>query len=79
MTARRWHLDEDDPDKATGTQPLCFIEHSKHDMRIGYYNDTYVRTDDGWRLKTRAMTFIRRSGDHDSGARTRSEGPRRDD
>ena len=35
-------------------------------MRIGYYRDTYVRTDDGWRLKTRAMTFIRRSGDHDS-------------
>ena len=60
-------LDESDPDKATGTQPLCFIEHSKHDMRIGYYNDTYVRTEDGWRLKTRAMTFIRRSGDHDSG------------
>jgi hypothetical protein len=54
-------------DTATGTQPLCFIEHSKHDMRIGYYNDTYVRTDDGWRLKTRAMTFIRRSGEHDSG------------
>ena len=41
------HLDEGDPDKATGTQPLCFIEQSKHDMRIGYYNDTYVRTDDG--------------------------------
>jgi hypothetical protein len=54
-------------DSATGTQPLCFIEHSKHDMRIGYYKDTYVRTDDGWRLKTRAMTFIRRNGDHDSG------------
>ena len=36
-------------------------------MRIGYYSDTYVRTADGWRLKTRAMTFIRRSGDHDSG------------
>jgi SnoaL-like domain len=61
------NLDPDNPDTATGTQPLCFIEHSKHDMRIGYYNDTYVRTDDGWRLKTRAMTFIRRSGDHDSG------------
>lgn len=56
-----------DGDTAKGTQPLCFIEHSKHDMRIGYYNDTYVRTDHGWRLKTRAMTFIRRSGDHDSG------------
>ena len=54
-------------DTATGTQPLCFIEHSKHDMRIGYYKDNYVRTNDGWRLKTRAMTFIRRNGDHDSG------------
>jgi len=54
-------------DTATGTQPLCFIDHASHDMRIGYYNDTYVRTDDGWRLKTRAMTFIRRSGAHDSG------------
>lgn len=56
-----------DGDVASGTQPLCFIEHSKHDMRIGYYRDTYVRTDDGWRLQTRAMTFIRRNGDHDSG------------
>jgi SnoaL-like domain len=60
-------LDPSSPDAATGTQPLCFIEHSKHDMRIGYYRDTYVRTDGGWRLKTRAMTFIRRSGDHDHG------------
>jgi hypothetical protein len=60
-------LDADDPDAARGTQPLCFIEHSTHDMRIGYYNDTYVRTEDGWRLRTRAMTFIRRSGVHDSG------------
>lgn len=60
-------LSGDDSDTATGTQPLCFIEHSKHDMRIGYYKDTYLRTEDGWRLKTRAMTFIRRNGDHDSG------------
>jgi len=60
-------LGGDDPDTATGTQPLCFVEHSKHDMRIGYYKDTYLRTAAGWRLKTRAMTFIRRSGDHDSG------------
>jgi hypothetical protein len=56
-----------DGDTGTGTQPLCFIEHSQHDMRIGYYRDSYVRTADGWRLKTRAMTFIRRSGDHDHG------------
>jgi hypothetical protein len=58
---------DDGADTATGTQPLCFIEHSAHDMRIGYYNDTYLRTEDGWRLRTRAMTFIRRSGVHDSG------------
>src|ERR1700751_3862611 len=54
-------------DPATGTQPLCFIDHASHDMRIGYYNATYVRIGDGWRPKTRAMTFIRRSGAHDSG------------
>ncbi|MET7475546.1 nuclear transport factor 2 family protein [Streptomyces sp. NPDC005648] len=54
-------------DTATGTQPLCFVDHATHDMRIGYYNDTYVRTADGWRLRTRAMTFIRRCGAHDSG------------
>lgn len=56
-----------DGDTATGTQPLCFIDHATHDMPIGYYRDTYVRTADGWRLRTRAMTFIRRSGAHDSG------------
>jgi hypothetical protein len=56
-----------DGDSASGTQPLCFIDHATHDMRIGYYRDTYLRTADGWRLKTRAMTFIRRNGVHDSG------------
>jgi SnoaL-like domain len=53
--------------EATGTQPLCFIDHATHEMRIGYYDDTYARTSDGWRLRTRAMTFIRRNGAHDSG------------
>lgn len=56
-----------DDNSASGTQPLCFVDHTTHDLRIGYYNDTYVRTADGWRLRTRAMTFIRRSGAHDSG------------
>jgi hypothetical protein len=56
-----------DGDTASGTQPLCFVDQATHDMRIGYYRDTYARTPDGWRLKTRAMTFIRRSGVHDSG------------
>lgn len=56
-----------DGDTASGTQPLCFIDHATHDMRIGYYRDTYSRSPDGWRLKARAMTFIRRSGVHDHG------------
>ncbi|MGV9744308.1 nuclear transport factor 2 family protein [Rhodococcus zopfii] len=56
-----------DGDTATGSQPLCFVDHATHDMRIGYYSDTYVRTAAGWRLRTRAMTFLRRSGAHDSG------------
>jgi hypothetical protein len=54
-------------DTAAGTQPLCFVDHATHDLRIGYYKDTYLRTAQGWRLRTRAMTFIRRSGAHDSG------------
>jgi hypothetical protein len=54
-------------DTATGTQPLCFVDQSSHDLRIGYYKDTYLRTQAGWRLQTRAMTFMRRSGAHDSG------------
>ena len=60
-------LSDGDATDATGVQPLCFIDHATHDMRIGYYNDRYARTAGGWRLRTRAMTFIRRSGAHDSG------------
>ncbi|PXW27734.1 nuclear transport factor 2 family protein [Nocardia sp. 348MFTsu5.1] len=60
-------LFEIDGDTGTGTQPLCFVHDATHDMRIGYYNDTYVRTEAGWRIRTRKMTFIRRSGEHDSG------------
>ena len=56
-----------DADTGTGHQPLCFVEQTTHDMRIGYYTDTYRRTADGWRLQTRAMTFLRKSGARDSG------------
>ena len=56
-----------DGDTGTGTQPLCFVIQTSHELRIGYYNDTYRRTTDGWRLHTRAMTFLRRSGARDSG------------
>lgn len=54
-------------DTGTGEQPLCFVDQTNHDMRIGYYTDTYRRTDAGWRLHTRSMTFLRKSGNRDSG------------
>lgn len=56
-----------DGDEGVGVQPLCFVDQKTHDMRIGYYNDTYRRTSDGWRLHTRSMTFLRRSGARDAG------------
>ena len=58
-----------DPDRGSGTgmQTLCFVDQTNHDMRIGWYTDTYRRTADGWRLQTRSMTFLRRSGTRDSG------------
>ena len=51
----------------TGQQTLCFVDQTTHDMRIGWYTDSYRRTEAGWRLQTRAMTFLRRSGSRDSG------------
>ena len=56
-----------DGDEGTGEQPLCFVDQTDHSMRIGYYTDTYRRTEKGWRLATRKMTFLRRSGARDSG------------
>ncbi len=58
---------EIDGDTGTGMQPLCFVDQTNHDMRIGWYTDSYRRTDDGWRLATRSMTFLRRSGARDAG------------
>ena len=54
-------------DTATGVTTLIFIDHKTHDFRMGYYNDSYLRTPAGWRLRTRSMTFIRRNGEHNSG------------
>ena len=56
-----------DGDTATGYQPLCFVDQTNHNMRIGWYTDSYRRTAQGWRLQTRSMTFIRRSGARDAG------------
>jgi SnoaL-like domain len=57
----------DNPDQGTGMQTLCFVDQSNHDMRIGYYTDAYRRTEQGWRLHTRSMTFLRRSGARNAG------------
>jgi hypothetical protein len=51
----------------TGFQTLCFVAQLTHEMRIGWYTDTYRRTESGWRLQTRSMTFLRKSGAQDSG------------
>lgn len=60
------HLDLDG-DTGTGQQPLLFVDQTSHDMRMGWYTDAYIRTGRGWRLKTRSMTFLRRSGARDAG------------
>ena len=54
-------------DTATGKQHFVFIEQQTHAMRIGWYNDEYVRTADGWRIRRRSTTFMRKSGGFDSG------------
>jgi hypothetical protein len=56
-----------DGDTGSGHQPLLFVDQTNHNMRMGWYTDAYVRTEQGWRLKTRSMTFLRRSGGHDAG------------
>jgi SnoaL-like domain len=63
-----------DGDAGTGEQPLCFVDQTDHAMRIGWYTDTYRRTERGWRLHTRKMTFLRRSGARDPG---KAHDPRR--
>jgi hypothetical protein len=63
-----------DGDEGAGEQPLCFVDQTNHEMRIGWYSDTYQRTSGGWRLRTRSMTFLRRSGARDAG---KAHDPRR--
>jgi hypothetical protein len=56
-----------DGDTGTGQQPLLFVDQTNHHLRMGWYTDSYVRTEQGWRLKTRSMTFLRRGGGADAG------------
>jgi hypothetical protein len=63
-----------DGDRGTGETPLLFVDQTNHELRMGWYTDRYVRTDQGWRLQTRSMTFLRRSGARDAG---KAHDPRR--
>lgn len=58
---------EIDGDTGTGQQTLMFVDQTNHEMRMGWYTDTYARTAEGWRLRTRSMTFLRRNGARDAG------------
>lgn len=57
----------DGADAATGKQHFVFIDQQTHAMRLGWYNDEYVRTPDGWRIRRRSTTFMRKHGGFDSG------------
>lgn len=54
-------------DAATGTQHFVFVDQATHAMRLGWYNDEYVRTARGWRIRSRSTTFMRKHGGFDSG------------
>ncbi|MFA5883257.1 MAG: nuclear transport factor 2 family protein [Acidimicrobiia bacterium] len=56
-----------DGDRATGQQHFVFIDQATHAMRLGWYNDQYVRSADGWRIRRRSTTFMRKHGGFDSG------------
>ena len=54
-------------DTADGEQHYVFIEQATHNMRLAWYSDEYVRTPEGWRIRSRSTTFMRRKGGFDSG------------
>lgn len=60
-------IDFDGPDRATGMQHFVFIDQQTHAMRLAWYTDEYVRTPDGWRIRRRSTTFMRKKGGYDSG------------
>jgi hypothetical protein len=59
-----------DGDEGRGEQPVAIIDQKTHAMWLGWYTDSYRRTADGWRIQTRQLTFLRRSGARDAGEPT---------
>ena len=60
-------FDPSDRDRGTGVQHFVFFDQTTHAMRLGWYNDEYRRTNDGWRIRRRSTTFMRKHGGTDSG------------
>jgi hypothetical protein len=60
-------FDPNDRDRASGKQHFVFVDQTTHHMRLGWYNDDYARTADGWRIRHRETTFMRKSGEFDHG------------
>jgi hypothetical protein len=56
-----------DGDRAVGKQHFIFVDQHTHVMRLGWYNDEYLRTADGWRIRRRSTTFMRKHGGFDAG------------
>jgi hypothetical protein len=56
-----------DGDRASGVQHFVFIDQRTHEMRLGWYRDEYLRTPQGWRIRRRSTTFMRKHGGFDSG------------
>ena len=52
-------------DDATARQNFIFVYAESHKMRIGFYDDVCVRTDAGWRFRTRRCTFATADGPSD--------------
>jgi hypothetical protein len=52
-------------DEATVQQTFVFVDQKTHDLRIGFYDDELVRTDAGWRFRTRRCTFQSADGPSD--------------
>ena len=48
-----------DANRANGMQAFLFVERDGHALRIGRYDDTYVRLDGEWRFASRKISFIR--------------------
>jgi hypothetical protein len=51
-----------DGDRAETLQNLLFIERVTNEMRRSVYDDVLVRTENGWRIKSRRCRFIVRDG-----------------